>query len=238
MHCRINTSFSSSPWEYLIIYLQIWYLQLRVIAVCTCSPMYRALAQSSQAAACSICVVGQISSEDAADQKELTAHKSHLWVGWKFTGATSGPGTSCLSCSLKPKAPADQEFNLAGNLFEKKLSSLTVLSSQSVVIPASNHSQASLEKCKIPGKFHKYSLGPFCYLLDFCWFKLFGGHFAVCPWGDYISYKVDYLPPDGKPHKSLKRSLIHTSAVISTLATGVLPIMDVTEIFCDWTTEV
>lgn len=72
-----------------------------------------------QSTACSICVVGQISSEDAADQKEMTAHKSHLWVGWKFTGATSGPGTSCLSCSLKPKAPADQEFNLAGHIFEK-----------------------------------------------------------------------------------------------------------------------
>lgn len=76
----------------------------------------------------------------------------------------------------------------------------------------------SARKKKNPGEIHKKQQGCSCYCLDFCWLTGFGAHFRL------VSRRklclVQSRPPSPQvatKYKSIQRSRVHASAVISML---------------------
>lgn len=130
--------------------------------------VYRTLAQSSKWEACLICVVGQISSGEGADQKELTVHKTHLWVGWKFSGARPALQVVRTESSARSK----DQLSGASLLKTKYVSQPSGLMLVLAAITA--------EPLRRAAAFLR------CYLLDVCWFQLFCTVFTTYDGGDYI----------------------------------------------------
>lgn len=164
--------------------------------------------------------MGQISSGEAADQKELTAHKTHCeWAESLRMPDLALESHVCNVVWTKSLARSRVQFSRTPFWKIRLVSQFYHCSSLFIVLPAIIADP--------PGKFHKYSLGLFCYLLDFCWFKLFCPHLTTCAGGDLILYEVDCLSHGWYCTNCSKRSFIHVSAVMSRLATWALPTINV-----------